>query len=133
MGLVALVALGLLGMHGLTSASSTQESLGHAPEMVALGTDFETHATPDHAMRGANSGALDHAPGSGAYDPLHNLGQACLLLLAGGALVVFARRFGQMATERFASRRPRSPRARSIWSVFHHPPDPRLATVALRC
>lgn len=133
MGLVVLVAFGLLGMHGLTSAGSSHESVGHAPDAVAPAAGHATHAAPGHTTGGAIPGALDHAMGGGAHNPLHAIGQACLWLLAGGALLVFARQLGRVATERLADIRPRRSRARPAWTSLHHPPDPRLATVTLRC
>jgi len=119
-GWVALfLTVGLLAMHGLTSAGPAGEHSGPAIETTAASSS-EVHRSMDHSM------------GHGRHHPFHDIGEACLWLLAGGALLVVARHIRRAGTH-FAEIASRDPIARPPLSPQHHPPDPRLATIALRC
>ncbi len=120
-GVVVLLAVGLLAMHGLTSTSSMVEGPGHEAATVAVATE--------HGLQES----LDHTMGGSAHDPFHDIGHACLWLLAGGAFLVVTRRFGSVAIERGVANPSRYPLAWPRWSLLHHPPDSRLATAVLRC
>lgn len=123
-GAVALIALGLLSMHGLAAADAPVESVGHGTHgPAAVATDFPMHGDLGQATESTG----------GDHDPLHALGQTCLWLMAGGALLFLARSFPQPRMARLPdSSRNRGP-IRTPWSTLDRPPDPRLATVALRC
>jgi hypothetical protein len=119
-GVVALLAVGLLTMHGLASASSRVGHDGHVAATEAVAAEHGVHASLDQTM------------GGGGHDLLHDVGHACLWLLAGSALLFSARRLGSVAIRRGAS--TSDPRALA-WagrSPLHRPPDS-MATVVLRC
>lgn len=123
-GAVAVVAFGLLSMHGVAASGTSVENAGHEThKSLAVAGDIPLHGDLDHSMQGT----------PGAHNPLHVLGQACLWLLASGALLVLAHQSPQSRTPRLHTA---SRERRDIWlpsSTLDHPPDPRLATVALRC
>lgn len=119
-GVVALLAVGLLTMHGLTAAGSTVEEPGHGTESVAVTTGHGVHASLDHTMGGSG------------HDVLHDIGHACLWLLAGSALLVAARRMGATTITRVASTRDLRPSAWVRGFPLLHPPNAELATVVLR-
>ena len=123
-GLAVVLALGLLSMHGLAAASTTGAGNGGGHELAtAMPGELATAGAVGHEMDGT----------IGGLDPLHAIGQACLWMLVGGALLFLGRRFARSLT----TRRIDGPHARrlerTLWSTFHHPPEPRLATVTLRC
>lgn len=122
-----MLAIGLLSMHGLAVASATSSAgTGVTPGhegVAAVPIAMATGRAADHTMNDTGGG----------HDPMHAIGQACLWLLVGSALLLFAHRFGRSLTARLADVRHGRRLERIPWSTFHHPPDPRLATVALRC
>lgn len=120
--MVALLAIGLLTMHGLTSASSKVEHEGHAGAVQVVVAELGVHGSPDHTTGDG-----------GGHDPLHDIGDACLWLLVGSALFFALRRFGSGAIRRGASTPKPCPFSWVSRSPLHHPPDSALATVVLRC
>ena len=120
---VVLVAFGLLSMHGLTAGAASSEAEHHGRNTAMISdAAMVTPGDGTHAMGGADGG----------HDALHAIGQACLWLIVGGVLLFSLRHFAirLAAVERWDDAdRLEPPR----WSTLHHPPDPRFATVALRC
>lgn len=122
-GVVVLLALGLLTMHGLASSPESGSATHHGHDAVVSMA----------AGEGTSTGA-GHATSStdGGHGALHAVGQACLWLIMGGALLFFLRRaltlLVQITRRDDGGRLEPSPR-----SLLRRPPDPRLATVALRC
>lgn len=122
-GVVVLLALGLLTMHGLTSSPASTSAAHHGHDAV-VSMD---------AGQGTSTGA-GHATSStdGGHGALHAVGQACLWLIMGGALLFFLRRALTLLVQ--ITRRDDGGRLEpSPGSLLRRPPDPRLATVALRC
>lgn len=118
-GLVVLIAIGALSMHGLATASAS-EPTGEAPT-VAAGTAL-THTNSGHDTEG-----------EGSHGTMHAIGQLCLWLVAGGATLIAGRTMRRIVvaflrdTLHNATRPPAPP------VPAGRSPDPALAMVALRC
>lgn len=125
---VIMVAFGLLSMHGLTGGST-----GAAPHH-GLDAAMVVHTTTasDHADDMVASEHRGVRSADGGNNASHAIGEACLWLIVGGALLFFLRRVGTRVvqlTRGDDEDRLEPPR----WSVLRRPPDLHLATVALRC
>ncbi len=126
-GIVVIIALGLVSMHGLAAASpvavrANARAHGHDASAAVAG---HPAATTDAAHTSSTTGD--------EHDPLHALGQSCIWLLAGGALLFTRRRLAQGLTAHLAAISQGLRLRRPSWATFDHPPDRRLATVIQRC
>jgi len=126
--IVIVVAFGLLSMHGLTTGSTGTAS-HHGIDTAML---VHTATLADHAEDTVSSDGDSVRSTQRGHNDMHAIGEACLWLIVGGALLFFLRRVATRLVE-FTHRHDQQRLEPPRWATLPRPPDPHVATVALRC
>jgi hypothetical protein len=123
-GLVTVLTLGVLSMHGLGTGVTDHRVDSTATTAVDAMLGMDPHTG------GGDHGAEGHQ--DRGHGPMHAIGQVCLWLIAGGALFVVTRALARpRGTSAQAAGHP--DRAATPPAPVGRSPNPPLAMVPLRC